>query len=351
MRRLLALALCIALTAAALAQPKAPDWPMLNANDAKLASTAKDLPSACVGVAFLDAKGVLVAADIEGNLHAWQREDGKDWLAARPRTVKAHGRTITGLAAAGEVAVSSSTEGKAHVWTAALDKPARTVTLTTPIRALAITPDGKQLATGGEDGTVYLHETGSGKEARKLPGHGDWVTALAYSADGKLLAAGTQDGKIFVWEADSGKKRFAVPSQAPPAAKAEPPAANVPSSLAFSPDGKQVMLGGSNGNLYGFDAANGKLARTLTPAHTGAVTGIWWHPASFVLVSVSKDRNVQLWNPAAGGKLKSLAGHDAWAEGVASLNKGTEIATAGADRTVRLWTLGAKAAPPDKKKK
>jgi WD40 repeat protein len=350
MRRALALMVCAALTAGLLAQPKPPSWPMLNANDAKLASTAT-LPAACTAVSFLDAKGLLVAGDLEGSLHVWQREEGKDWLGTKPRTVKAHGKAVTGLAAAGGLLVSSSVDGKALVWPAALDKPANTITLATPIRSLAASADGKLVALGGEDGAAYLYDPSSGKEVRKLPGHGDWVTALTYSPDGKLLAAGTQEGKLFLWEADTGKKRFDVLAQAPPAPKAELPPPNVAASLAFSPDGKQLLLGGSNGSIYAFDPASGKLARTLAPAHSSTVTGLWWHPASYVLVSVSKDRVVQLWSPTAGSKLKALAGHDAWVEGVTAMSQGTEAVTVGADRTVRLWSLGAKAAPPPDKKK
>lgn len=348
MRRFLAFALFAALLAPlAQAQPKPGEHPMLNANNAKLAGTAADLPSPCTGVAFVEGKGLLVASDEAGQLHVWKREEGKDWLKEKPRTIKAHGRPITALCAAGELVASSSTDGKVHVWKLPEEKPAATLELKAAVRALAFSPDGKWLAVAGDDGKVALAEPLTKKVVRTLDGPRDWLTAVAFSPDGKLVAAGGHDGKLWLWEADSGKKRFDVLAQVPPAPKAPPPDDNVVGGIAFAPDGKSLWLGGSNGNLYTFDTASGKLVRTMAPAHTSAVTGIWWHPANYVVVSVSKDRNVQLW-ASSGGKLKALPGHEAWAEGVAALAKGTEVATAGADRTVRLWSLGA-VMPPKKK--
>jgi WD40 repeat protein len=214
------------------------------------------------------------------------------------------------------------------------------------VRALALTPDGTVLAGGGDAG-VQLWGA-DGKPLRKLAGPTDWVLALAFSPDGKRLAAGGYDGRLWLWEVDSGKKLFEVPAHAPTPPKAPAPS-NFVWSLAFSPDGKLLAVGGSDGRVYLFNAPDGKFVRqTQVPGHTSTVTALAFHPGGTLLASASKDRTLRLWNPLNGQALKILTGHTAWAQGVAFLDRGTRLASCGADRTVRLWDLTN---PPPKAKK
>jgi hypothetical protein len=71
-----------------------------------------------------------------------------------------------------------------------------------PIRALAFTPDGRTLLSGGRDRTVRLWDLGTG---RQMPPH-DWkqgsVYSLAVSADGMLAAVGGSLGRCVLWDLD-----------------------------------------------------------------------------------------------------------------------------------------------------
>jgi WD40 repeat protein len=69
------------------------------------------------------------------------------------------------------------------------------------------------------------------------------------------------------------------------------------------------------------------------------VTSLAFHPGGEVLASAGKDRTVRLWNPAGGPPLKNLEGHAAWVQGVAFFARGGRLASAGADGTVRVWDL------------
>jgi hypothetical protein len=73
------------------------------------------------------------------------------------------------------------------------------------VRAVAYRPDGQQLASGADDGTLRLWEVGSGKLLGMLRGHTSTVLSLSWYADGQRIASASEDGTIRIWDAASGQ--------------------------------------------------------------------------------------------------------------------------------------------------
>jgi WD40 repeat protein len=327
----------------AAAQPgkdkKPPALPAVNPAVARLETTLGDLAGPAFDLAAGGANdNELVAVACEQGVIDVFRKDALA-KAGKPQTWQGHQGPVIALAyQGGPVLASAGTDKKIILWKAPEGKILQTIPGTARLRCLAMSPDGKWLAAGGEDNVVQLWEVAGAKPAAKLPGHTDWVLCLAFSPDGKQLASGALDGTIRLWEVPGGKKLADLPAKTPPPPKTAPLPAVAVHSLAFTPDSKGLLYGGADGPVHFINLPDGKAVRTLT-GHTGPVTAIRFHPSGSLLATASKDRTVMLWNPAQPQPLKKLEGHTAWALGLAFIDQGQRLASAGADRTLRIWDL------------
>ncbi len=73
------------------------------------------------------------------------------------------------------------------------------------VNAIAFSPEGNFLASGGDDRTVIIWEIATGKPRHTLKGHDLAVTCLAFSPDGSLLATGAGNSSVVLWDVPTGK--------------------------------------------------------------------------------------------------------------------------------------------------
>jgi WD40 repeat protein len=326
---------------AALAQQPPPaKYPPVLANAARPGPVLGGFGTAVWAMAAPGDGGTLMTAGENGFLASWTEDSafGVRSGNAPAATWPAHKGPVLALASGGGTLASGGADGNLIVWDLVDGKPPRIIDVGAAVRAVAVTPDGTTIAVGGEGEAIPLLDVATGKFKSKLEGPAGWVLALAFTPDGKQIAAGGYGGRLWLCEVATGKKVYEVEALPPVPANTPAPPVNVVSALAFSPDGKLIAVGGSDGNVHVFQAADGKLLRSLA-GHTGAITGVAFHPGNELLASTSKDRTVRLWNPANGQFLKALEGHTAWVQGVTFFARGTRLASAGADQTVRVWDI------------
>jgi WD40 repeat protein len=324
------------------AQPAGPPaLPPINPALAHLDQTIGGLEGPGLAVAVKESGDLLAAAGEHGCIQLWGKDVSMGIRCAdgTPNVLRGHDGPVTALAwNGGPVLASAGVDKKIVLWDVAGGKALQTLSAAAEVRALVMSPDGKTLAGAGDDSAVQLWDVATAKPGAKLTGHTDWVLALTFSPDGKSLASGGCDGTAKVWEVATGKKLLDVPVRAAAQPNQPPPEADSVMSLAFSPDGKTLAVGGSDTQIHLLNAADGKLLRSL-PGHTSSVKALAFHPGGALLVSGGKDRTVRLWNPANGQALKTLEGHTAWVEGLALFAQGTRLVSVGADQTLRLWDL------------
>ena len=115
--------------------------------------------------------------------------------------------------------------------------------------------------------------------------------AVVYSPNGKMLASGGQDGNVRVLDADTYEEMFTL--------QAHEGGAN---SIAFSPDGKFIATGGGEGLVKIWDPAAKKLLMTMK-GHTDAVASMVYKPDGTQLTTLGVDNMVRIWDAATGQEL------------------------------------------------
>ena len=110
--------------------------------------------------------------------------------------------------------------------------------------SLAISPNGKTLAAGCTDSSVQLLDARTGEKRVALAGsvHG-YIRALAFTPDGKTIAGVCDDNRLRLWDVASGQLMKALPALGNLGARRL--TAPVPNSLAISPDGSLIAVGGA----------------------------------------------------------------------------------------------------------
>jgi WD40 repeat protein len=281
-----------------------------------------------------------VALSPDGGSVIWggPRTTSKLWDAAngRPlRTFEGHSQAVLSVAFSpdGRRVISGGWDNAINLWDAATGGLVRTVYGSGD--SVAFSSDGRSMISAGT-GPIQLWDMRTGEPVRRFGERGGgWLKSVAFSPDGCCIASGELWGDritttVKVWDATRGTLMRAFEGHSASTY-----------SVAFSPDGRRVISGGSSAqeqNLKLWDTASGKPVRTFK-GHSGEVRSVAFTQDGRSILSGGADQTLKLWDAATGKLIRTFAGHSGMVTSLAVSSDGRKMVSASTDATVRFWWI------------
>jgi len=207
------------------------------------------------------------------------------------------------------------------------------------IRSVCFSPDGKYLATGAEDKLIRVWDIAAKQIRNTFQGHEQDIYSLDFARDGRTIASGSGDRTVRLWDIETGNSILVLSIE------------DGVTTVAISPDAKFVAAGSLDKSVRVWDIKTGYLIERLEGAdgHKDSVYSVAFSPSGRELVSGSLDKTIKMWElsaprgmnaqpPLKGGRCtKTFEGHRDFVLSVALTPDSNWVLSGSKDRGVQFW--------------
>jgi glucose repression regulatory protein TUP1 len=206
------------------------------------------------------------------------------------------------------------------------------------IRSVCFSPNGLYLATGAEDKVIRVWDINSRTIKHQFTGHEQDIYSLDFARNGRIIASGSGDRSVRLWDLESNTQiaNFSIEDGV--------------TTVAISPDNLFVAAGSLDKSVRVWDIQSGQLVVRLEGehGHKDSVYSVAFAPSGGRLVSGSLDKTIKMWeltSPARfapssgpGGKcIRTFEGHKDFVLSVALTPHGDWVLSGSKDRGVQFW--------------
>lgn len=202
----------------------------------------------------------------------------------------------------------------------------------------AFSPDSTRLATVGFDKAVEIWDVVQRKRLAAILDHSDTVLCVAFHPDGKSIASGGMDRTVKLSDGSTGRGQLTI----------NPELKGI-LAVAFSPDGKFVLTAGESPEIRWWELAT--IGESVTergwkpmrklPGHSAPVHDMRFSPNGELLATASADRTVRLWSARTGRNIRTLVDADDLLYSVAFSPDSSRLAASGGDGLTRVWDVAS----------
>ena len=214
--------------------------------------------------------------DVTNGSITWDYQVGQNLMCLMGVGISANGNYLAAVEEMGNVLVFDYTQSPPDSIT--------TIPMgTTYAFSIAFSPASDKVAVGGSSGWLKTYNIPSGTLDKTISAHLGWVTAVAYSPDGQWIASGGADNKIKLWTTTGTVLRQFLGHT------------DDITNVRFTPDSQRIISSAKDNTVRVWDATTGSLLHTFATG-TSDVNGIALSPDGQHVASVSNDLMIRFWN-------------------------------------------------------
>ncbi|MEL7314278.1 MAG: caspase family protein, partial [Cyanobacteria bacterium J06559_3] len=298
-------------------------------------------------IAFSPDGNRIATASDDGALNLWDAGSGEGDLEKAESDKNVFDlnpdKQVTAIAVSpnGSQVATVRKDKTAQIWDAATGKQAATLRHNHPVQFVRFSPSRRSsakgsnntpknspensqwIATASQD-QVKIWETATAKKVLTLVSANTKVRDVQFSPDGRRVAILRDEGKVSVWALSTGQKILAINHTS-----------NI-STMTFNPTSTHLALAAADGTATVFDIATGRDSVPLS--HKGPVTDVRFSPDGAKIATASVDQTVRLWAATTGNMLTQFDHEDA-VKTVTFSPDGTHLATTSLSKAAHVWDI------------